>query len=278
MDKELDKDLPDVEVKDTVVPEADGKQTEPVLSEDEKVAESKGWQPKEKWLEAGKPEDEWKPAKVFNEIGDLKDKLAEKDRETKKLNKVVQLMKNHHMSVREAAVKEATETLKRERKAALESQDFAKAEEIRDQIDELKTKTDTGRLPAEIEATIKEVDNRPDPSFDAFKERNPWYKADSGKDDKMSRKADSLGYSYKLQNPDWDFKQIIEEVEKDIRRLFPDKFETPRNPVNESGTRSGGGGKDTGKVTLSADEKAVARAFGMTDAEYAKQLESYRGR
>jgi phage I-like protein len=280
---EPDKDLVEGQEVEQVVErdEAEVVQT-PVLSEDEKTAQSAGWQTKEDWIAAGKPEDEWKPAKVFNEIGSLKEKLAEKERETKKLNKVVELMKTHHLNVREAAVKQAVEQLRKERLEALESQDFAKAEQIRDNIDDLKARANTGSaLPAEIETQIKEVEKTekaPDPVFAAFRERNPWYK--TGKNaDEMSKKVDALGYSYGMQDPNRDFADILKEVEKDIKRLFPEKFETPRNPVNEGGSRGTGASKEADtKVSLSDEEKRIARSFGMTDAEYAKEQKSYRGR
>lgn len=250
----------------------------PVLSDDEQAAVDKGWQTKEDWVKAGKSEDEWKPAKVFNEIGGLKDKLAEREREAKKLNKVVQLMKEHHIGVREAAVKQAIETLRKERRTALEAQDFATAEKLRDDMDDLNAKASQGvRLPREIETQIAEVEKQPDPSFTEFRQRNPWYKPDSGKDDEISRRADALGFSYSQQNPDWSFEKVIKQVEKDVKRLFPDKFETPNNPVNEPGTRGAPAPRSGTKSSLSAEEKAVARSFEMTDEEYAKEAKSYRG-
>jgi hypothetical protein len=276
MDK--DKDLEVVEVELDKAKEEDSQST-PELSEDEKAAESKGWQTKEAWIESGKPEDEWKPAKVFNEIGDLKDKLSEKEREAKKLNKVVDLMKKHHLNVREAAVKQALDQLRKERRDALDSQDFAKAEKLRDDMDELKVKAERGTaLPVEIETQIREVETTPDPAFVQFRERNPWYKPGSGDEDEMSRKADALGYAYSAQSPKTPFDTVLKKVEADIKRLFPDKFSTPRTPVNESGTRTGHESDSKEKVSLSDAEKAVAKSFGMTNEEYAKELKSYRGR
>jgi hypothetical protein len=246
----------------------------PELTPDEQLATSRGWKPKDQW---DGPEDEWKPAKVFNQIGELKEQLVGKDKDLKKVNKVLDLMKEHHLRVRETAIAEAIRELKAQRAAALDEQDFGAAEKIRDQIDDVKTKfANTGALPQHIEQEVQAQTNEPDPELFAFMDRNAWYKPNST--DAMSKKADALGWAYKTENPDMPFKEIIKNVESDIRKLFPEKFATPRNPVNESGTRSSGSSGSSAKVHLTDEQKAIAKGFGMTEAAYAKELDSYKGR
>lgn len=244
------------------------------LSDDEKLATSRGWKPKDEW---DGPEDEWKPAKVFNQIGDLRDQLTAKDKDLRKTNKVLQMVKDHHLNVRQAAVQEALKELKGQRVAALEEQDFGTAEKIRDQIDDIGNRFRNEQvLPAHIEREVKANTNEPDPELFAFMERNRWYKPNS--DDTLSKKADALGWAYKNENPDMPFKDIIKAVESDIKKLFPEKFDTPRNPVNEAGSRGSSSTGTTVRARLSDEERAVAREFGMTDAEYAKELGTYKGR
>lgn len=242
-------------------------------TEEETIAMARGWKPKEEW---DGDEAEWKPAKAFNEYGELKEKLLEKEKEAKKLNKVVQLMKDHHLRVREAAFQDAMKTLRAEKAKALEAEDFKKAELIRDQIDDLRERVDNDQpLPAHIEEEIEAESGEPDPAFFEFMDRNPWYKP--GGRDEVSKKADALGYAYAQSNPDWDFKDIIKQVEKDIRKLYPEKFERPRQAVNEPGARRAGSGSSE-KVKLSAEQLEVAKTFGMTPEEYAKELAGYKGR
>lgn len=251
--------------------EAEKETPAPEYTSEEQEALSKGWKPKDQWEG---DESDWKPAKVFNEIGALKEKLLEKDRETKKLNKVVSIMKEHHMKVRETTYKQALETLRQERQSALENENFSKAEKIRDQIDELKEKQALGeKLPDVLEKQIEQQTPQPDPAFFEFLDRNPWYKP-GGKDD-MSREADALGYAYHLKNPDAPFSVVIKEVEKSIRKLYPDKFESPRQMVNDSGKRKG---DSQASPNLSSEELEIAKGFGMSPEEYAKELKSYRGR
>lgn len=266
----VDEVVPAVEV----VVEDDTQSDEPQYSEEETIAMARGWKPKDEWDGA---EDEWKPAKAFNEYGELKEKLLDKEKETKKLNKVVQLMKDHHLKVREAAYSDALKTLRAERQEALKSDDFAKAEQIRDQIDDLKDRVANDRpLPDHIEDVIEEQTAEPDPAFFEFLDRNPWYKP--GGVDAVSKKADALGYAYAQSNPEWEFKDVIKQVEKDIRKLYPEKFERPRQAVNEPGSRNQPVNSGVTKVKLSAEEAAVAKEFGMTPEQYAKELKSYRGR
>lgn len=252
----------------------------PEYSEEETIAMARGWKPKEEW---DGDESDWKPAKVFNEIGELKERLVGAEKETKKANKVIQLMKDHHLNVRQSAFKEAVESLKAERAKALEDQDFAKAEKIRDEIDEVKDKFKThDTLPKQVEEKLQQEAPEPDPAFYAFVERNPWYKPDGGNE--MSKKADALGWALreadiqKNGQPTLSFTEIVKQVEKDIRKLFPEKFESPRNPVNEGGNQQGGSGRKKGSAILSDDEAAVAKSFGMTPEEYAKERDAYKGR
>ena len=283
MTKEVDKkedeviEFPKIDLdKPEVHDEVDETQT-PEFTEEETIALARGWQTKEDWVAAGKAEEDWKPAKVFNEIGALKEKLQEREKEAKKLNKVVSLMKEHHLNVRQAAYEQAMKDLKAQRAAALEQEDFAKAEKLRDRMDEVKEKfEDAGKLPAAVEKEIQEMESTPDPEFFAFAERNPWY-VPGGKNE-MSAKADAIGQAYHLQHPEWDFKTLIKHVEEDIRKLFPEKFKTPpRQVVNEPGARTAPS-KPKNEVKLSEAELAVAKSFGMTPEEYAKELQSYKGR
>jgi hypothetical protein len=267
-------DPEDIKVDAVVKEEGQAEAVTPEYNEDEQAALAKGWKPKDQWEGA---EDEWKPAKVFNEIGRLKDETSRLSSDLKKLNKVNQLMKDHHVRVRQSAYEEALKTLKAERVKALQDDDFAKAEVIRDKIDDVRTRFETdSSLPREIEQEIRAATVQPDPELYAFMDRNPWYKP--GTKDEMTVEADTLGAAYKLKNPDAPYTQLIAYVEKRVRQLYPEKFERPRNPVNDGGSRGSNSGGGSGKVQLTDQEREIARSFGMTDAQYAKEMQSYKGR
>lgn len=245
---------------------------------EEQEAIDQGWKPEAEW-EGDKSD--WKPAKAFLEVGKLKNELKTTQGELKKANKITLKMKEHHLHVKEAAYKEAIEQLRNERKAALEEDNFRKAEEVRDKIDDLRTEhqrtmaQEVAQLDQQVQQTAQ-VEAQPDPAFFSFKERNPWYK--EGGANEMSREADALGISYHTQNPNIPFSELILKVEKTIKKMYPEKFATRPNPVNEPGSTNVRGSDSGGSVKLSKQELEVAEMFGMTPAEYAKELQSYKGR
>lgn len=238
---------------------------------EEQRALEKGWKPKEEWEG---PEDEWKPAKVFNEIGELKERLSVTERDLKKSNKITNLMKEHHLNVRKTAYDQAVQDLRAARNEALQAENFAQAEQFRDQLNDIQTRfQESNVLPPAVEAEVRQQVQEPDPEFFAFADRNPWYKP--GGRDELSKEADALGAAFKLQNPAAPYKELIANVEKKIRRLYPEKFERPSNPVNEPGSQTGIA--PASAVRLSPEQREIAKGFGMTDAEYAKELRSYKG-
>lgn len=269
--------MDNTDVKQDDVVETDDVVQTPEYTEAEQSAMAKGWKPKDKWIEEGGSEEDWKPAKVFNEIGALKDQLTNTEKEVKKLNKITAIMKEHHLNVRDAAYKQAMTDLKAQRHKALEAEDFVKAEKIKDQMDEVRDRYDNSNdLPPEVEEVVQQANQTPDPAFTEFLERNPWYKPNTN--DEMTKHADALGLAYASADRTLTFKEVITKVEKDMRKLYPEKFDTPRNPVNDGTNRTGATGKNTSKVKLSEEELAVAKAFGLTPEKYAKELEGYKGR
>src|SRR4051812_23847991 len=141
------------------------------VNPEEQRALAKGWKPKEDW---DGPEDEWKPAKVFNEIGELKDKLSAQERDLKKSLKIANLMKEHHLNVRQTAYQQAVQDLKAQRVEALKEENFAQAEQIRDQIDDIQNRFKNDRpLPPAVEAEVRQASQDPDPEYFAFTDRNP---------------------------------------------------------------------------------------------------------
>ena len=73
-----------------------------------------------------------------------------------------------------------------------------------------------------------------------------------------------------------DLNKVYKTVETKIRKLYPEKFATPKSPQQESGTKAGSGGKSN--VRLSEEEAAVAKAFGLSPDKYQEQAKTYKGR
>lgn len=265
----------------------------PTLTPQEEEAKSFGWLPKDEWVKAGNAEEDHVPAKHFMKFGQLKQEAIAKDRALQKQEKVIKLMRDHHMNVRETAYKEALAQLKRERQTALEEGEVARAEFIRDKIDEVKEEfTTKGALPKHIEDELKQTElekqsqqTAVNPDFPAWHAKNPWYiPAHEGKQDDISAEADTLAIAIVQRavasGKQMSAKEVYDAVETKIKKMYPEKFKpaaAPKSPMGDSPSTSAPdkGGKG---VKLSEEELAVARNFGLTPEEYAKQLKTYKGR
>lgn len=257
----------------------------PKLTSQEESAISYGWMLKEDWVKAGHAEDDWVPAKHFLRFGELKNQVISKDKQVVKQDKIIKMMKDHHLKVKQTAFDEAMSTIKAERKAALDENDIATAERLRDKMDDLKEKHAKAKaLPAEVEEELKEPIPAPPsvhPDFHDWHSRNSWYIRDTVRQDDMSKTADRLGVAIvqemQSRNEQVDVKAVYREVEKEIKKLYPTKFSTPKSPQQDGSGKTSGKAGGSG-IKLSEDELQVAKNFGMTPEKYAEQLKTYKGR
>jgi hypothetical protein len=238
-------------------------------SQVEVEAREHGWKPKEEFeaedKNAGK---KWRSAEDFMDRKSLFDKIDERNHEVKQLKKTVHQLGQHYTQVEKAAFQRALDTLKDQRKEALENNDLVKAEEIRDEMDEVKQKLAT---PTQIAP----ASNEPPQEFVDFKAKNTWYQ----RDDRMTRYADALGKE--LFEKGYTPREIMREVEKDVRDTFPEKFRNPnRDTAPEmvpSGKRTSG---NTGFRLTEAEDK-IARNFAasgiMTYDQYVADIKKLRG-
>lgn len=260
------------------------------LSPLEQQAASYGWQPKEKWVESGNAEEDWVPAKHFMKFGELKQQTISKDKQLQKQERIIKMMKDHHLKVRETAYQDALKSIREERKMALEENDLVRAEALKDRIEELKEQhtKNAAVLPKEVEEEIRQAELEkqqqppaPNPDFPVWHSKNPWYIVEVAKQDEISKEADVLANAIVEQarrdQRAITAKEVYEAVEKKIKKLYPEKFEPRRSPQSDSPNRTGAGGTKS-TVKLTEDELAVAKAFGMTPEKYAEQQKSYKGR
>jgi hypothetical protein len=245
-------------------------------------AESYGWKPKDKWVEDGNAEEDWVPAKHFLKFGEVKQQLISKDKQLTKQEKIIKMMKNHHTSVKELAVQEAVAKLKAERNAALEENDLVRAEQLRDKIEETKEKAVKQKaLPAEIEKELQDdpKDDGPPPEYFEFLDENPWYNAK--KPDEMTKEADKIGWAERVaaesEGKAITPKEIYKAVAVKIRKLYPEKFSTPKSPQSDSPSKSSGERGSSG-VKLTEEQLAIAKNSGLSPEKYAEELKGYRGK
>lgn len=241
----------------------------PEVNPIEEEARAHGWRPKEEFeaeeKNAGK---KWRTAEDFMDRKSLFDKIDAVTADNRNLKKGIQTLAEHNAKIEEAAYKRALESLKAERKQALEDADLVRAEEIRDEIDEVKEKM------AQAQAAPPVVPEVP-PALAEWKAQNPWYK----KDEVMTVYADGIGT--RLAQGGMPPELVLKEVERRVRENFPDRFRNPNKdvaPKVEVGGKRGGGER----FRLTEDEERAMNAMiragaPITREKYIEDLKKLRG-
>jgi regulator of replication initiation timing len=199
----------------------------------EAQAREYGWKPKEEFeAEEKNLGKKWRTAEDFMDRKSLFDKIDSISQENKTLKKGINALGQHYTNVEKRAFERALTELKAQRKEALENNDLVRAEEIRDEMDDVKQKINSVQAP-----TV----NEPPAEFIEWKARNDWYQ----RDDRMTRIADALGRDLVVKGYTPD--QVLREVEKEMKETFPEKFgKTIRNP-----------NKDTAPEVVTSNKKAA---------------------
>jgi len=247
---------------------------EPTYSPVETEQMELGWLPKDKWVEAGKPEDEWRPAKDFKERGELFSRIASLDKENRATKATLKALKGHYDQVRETEYQNALKTLKQEKKAALEAGDADAVIDIDEKIQDTKAQ----QRQEKAEAQRQEVAQVIPPEFNSWTQSNPWY----GKNQEMTVLADNLGKSYALQNPGVSPKEVLDYVTSRVKKAFPESFTNPRRE-SPGAVESPRTTAKAAKVDFEMDdiEKAAMEKFVkmkiMTKEQYIEDLKKVKG-
>lgn len=207
-----------------------------------------GWRPETEFKADTKNEGKkWRSAEDFMDRKSFFDKIDAISTENKSLKKGMQALGQHYTKVEKVAFQRALDQLKAERKEALENQDLVKAEEIRDQMDEVKEKIASVTSPVQ-------TDEAPAAEFVQWKEKNKWYKSDA----KMTRYADAVGRE--LQAEGASPEAILKGVEREVKEAFPEKFRNPNRETAPELVPSGGrkAGNDGAKgFRLNAEQEKI---------------------
>jgi len=245
------------------------------LSPMEERATDQGWRPKEAFIADGGNEKDWRPAKEFLDRGELFSKIEEVKRENRNLKRTMQLFKEHHDKVAKVEYDRALDTLKRQKKEALIEGDADKVIEIDSQILE----TRDAQKAAVVSQAFQEEQPQINPVFTAWVERNNWYQTNQ----EMRVTADQVGMAFKQANPETGPDLILKEVEKRIKKIYPEKFINPHKeaaPLVESGGKSPRQSRSN-KVELTEEEQSAMRRFvkagALTEEQYIAEIETMRG-
>lgn len=241
-------------------------------TEIEQRAIDMGWRPRE---EFSGEDDDFVDAKEFVGRKPLYDKIASTSKQLKNVTQAIEALKGHMGKTQEAAVQTAIKTLKEQRKQALVEGDADKFEELDDNIKSAEAQVaeirDNTATPLVKEEPIVH------PEFLHWQNRNPWYN-NTGY---MKEFADQLGA--KLANT-MTPSDVLKEVEKQVRKEFPNKFSNPnKTDAPETGTsRTSGRQASAERYEMNEQELQVWKTLHRTDPvlfskeNYIKQLKGIK--
>jgi hypothetical protein len=241
--------------------------SQPTVVEQEAI--DSGWVPKDQY---NGEEHKWVDAAEFLRRGELFKKIEDQSRQLKDVKRALVEFKKLHEGVREVEYKRALETLRAQKKAALEDGDADAVIAADERIDLVKE--EQRRLQAES----PDIDDAPSgeaaPEFTEWKAKNSWYTNNAP----MKAFADTLGTQ--LARSGLSPVQVLKRVEDEVRKEFPNRFRNPNQdkPNGVEGSKPRG---SSGSFSLTPEEtrimKTIVRTGVMTEAEYIKDLKTAKG-
>lgn len=238
------------------------------LSPVEQEAIDSGWVPKDQYTG---DEHKWVDAPEFLRRGELFKKIEDQNRQLKDVKRALIEMKKLHEGVREVEYKRALETLRAQKKAALEEGDADAVIAVDERIDLVKE--EQRKLQTE-DSYVEPQSGEEHPEFVAWKNKNSWYSTSSP----MKAFADALGIELRKEGLSPD--RVLKRVEEEVRKEFPHRFRNPKQdrPNGVEGSSPRGGGSS---FQLTPEEtrimKTIVRTGVMTEKEYKDQLKTAKG-
>jgi hypothetical protein len=228
-----------------------GEATAPGLDpEIEAEAIREGWQPKDKFR--GR-ESDWVDAETFMKQAHavrpilkrnnerLTRELNEARKELNELKLTTSEFATEFAKMRENAYKRAIGDLKAQRREALKEDNLELVDDLEERIDSLKDEQakKAGPAPAPAPKPAAEPDLT---EFREWQKENPWY--DEEKEPDLFDAAEAVALRLRRNRKDLTGRPFMDEVVKQVRAKFPDKFENPRR---KSAPHEGGGNRGEGK-------------------------------
>jgi hypothetical protein len=204
----------------------------------EEQARALGWKPEDEF--DGNP-GKWAPAEEFLELhsknnGALRKALAAQAKQLEALQRQMSGMDAAHKKIFDMQIKkqkdeheQALTFLKAQKREALRDGQHDTAADIEEQIDALRERgPELPDVPETSKAQTTQLDWRQNPTMVEWAKQNPWFDEDMS----MTDMAGGSGARIRAANPNMPFRELLDEVAKEVRKAFPHKFQTARrNPV-----------------------------------------------
>jgi hypothetical protein len=233
-----------------VVPESTESTEAPKLSAIEQKALEMGWRPRE---EFDGDDETFIDAKEFVNRAPLFEKISSQSKQIKRLEQAQHALQGHYNKVRETEYKAALRALKAELEVAVEEGDLTKYHALNEKREEIEQdhhtlKQELAGAPAEPEVPAE---------LEQWIERNPWFKTQEHMRVFADRASDR--FAPKVRAGLMTTAEALREVEKLVREEFPSKFRNPNKdkPSAVEGGAGKGGGRASGEIELTADEKRI---------------------
>lgn len=251
-------------------PEEQGQEGQiPEVTPVEQEALNAGWVPKE---EFHGEEHKWVDAAEYLRRGELFKKIDQQGREVKDLRRALVEMKKLHSSVRDVEYQRALDTLKAQKKSALEEGDADAVIAADERIDLVKEQQRAAALES---VDIPEQTGSQHPEFVEWTSRNSWYSDNAP----MRAFADALGQE--LHGQGLTPSQVLKKVEESVKKEFPARFQNPRQNRPSAVEGATPRGTTSNTFQLSPEERRVMATFVrqnvMTEKEYIQELRKVRG-
>jgi len=262
--------------------ESQGNVANPVEREQlyEERARALGWKPETEF--SGDPAD-WRPAKEFLDRQPLFDKIHSLKNELFHQKKAFEadlgVIKEYVKQMSQIEYDKALRDIKTQRRIAVAEGNVEAVDAYDNQIEQLQV----ARKPIK-EAPVQQ--EGPSPEYQEWIQRNSWYTTDK----ELHDAAETLGTGFYARNQGKvTNQQVLDYVEQNIKRMYPDKFQSkPRQTVAavESGGPSSGGNSSSSTKLRESDldpqerqvmQTLVARKV-VTKAEYLEQLAKAKAR
>lgn len=263
-------------------------QEAPETNQYENEARAQGWVGLEEFR--GKEED-WVDAETFVRRGKeimpilrknnekLLKELAEAKKVAEEAREAAKEFREYQKELTERKVKELNtqiEQLKQAKREAISAGDGDRVIAIDDAIDDIKEEQRATK--EEAKAKVEEVKEQSfDPSLNEWLGTNSWF----GQDQRMTAIANGVGEAIRRENPNLIGKPFLEQLDKELADIFPEKFGKKKTPNPMDGGGGGSAGRPLrGKKSydnLPADAKAACDKFVkqglMTREDYVKDYD-----
>jgi hypothetical protein len=238
----------------------------------EDQAREMGWKPLEEY--EGEPS-KWVSPEIFVARAPLFEKIEGTTKDNKQLRREVDTLrmsinelKAHTERVRQTEYTRALNELKAAKRQALAEENPLRAEDIQEQIEEIK------EAQKKVEPTQPPPSNEPPAAFVSWVAENEWYKLDP----ELREFADAFGIVE--HNKGKSAEDVLKSITATVRKRFPEKF---RNPMKDKApsvetSSPAPATKKTGGYKITAQDRAIAERFAatgvMTVEQYYKDLQA----